>query len=52
MAIDIKTHDSFVTTTRGLRRDIPPMILYERSKRLGDGKNRTRPMVHPDHLRL
>lgn len=28
-------HESFVTTTRGLRRDSPPMILFEKSKRLG-----------------
>lgn len=35
MAVDVKTHDSFATTTRGLRRDIPPMILWERAKKLG-----------------
>ncbi len=23
------THEHFVTTTRGLRREIPPMVLYE-----------------------
>jgi ribonucleoside-diphosphate reductase beta chain len=28
-------HKSFVTTTLGLRRDSPPMILFEKSKRLG-----------------
>ncbi|GAB4474863.1 MAG: R2-like ligand-binding oxidase [Anaerolineae bacterium] len=28
-------HDSFITTTRGLRRDTPPMRLYEKAKRLG-----------------
>ncbi|HAV78313.1 MAG TPA: R2-like ligand-binding oxidase [Anaerolineae bacterium] len=28
-------HQSFVTTTRGLDRDIPPMRLYEKAKRLG-----------------
>lgn len=29
------THTSFATTTRGLNRDIPPMRLYEKAKRLG-----------------
>jgi ribonucleoside-diphosphate reductase beta chain len=29
------THDSFVTTTRGLRRQSPPMRLFEKAKRLG-----------------
>lgn len=29
------THDSFVTTTRGLRRDTPVMRLFEKAKRLG-----------------
>lgn len=29
------THQSFVTTSRGLRRDIPPMRLYEKAKKLG-----------------
>lgn len=28
-------HDSFATTTRGLRRDSPPMRLFEKAKRLG-----------------
>jgi ribonucleoside-diphosphate reductase beta chain len=28
-------HTSFVTTTRGLNRDLPPMRLYEKAKRLG-----------------
>lgn len=28
-------HQSFVTTTRGLNRDLPPMRLYEKAKRLG-----------------
>lgn len=28
-------HQSFATTTRGLNRDLPPMRLYERAKRLG-----------------
>lgn len=28
-------HSSFVTTTRGLNRDLPPMRLYERAKKLG-----------------
>lgn len=35
MAIEAKTHDSFVTTTRGLRMDILPMLLWERAKKLG-----------------
>jgi ribonucleoside-diphosphate reductase beta chain len=29
------SHASFVTTTRGLNRDLPPMRLYERAKKLG-----------------
>lgn len=29
------THTSFATTTRGLNRDLPPMRLYEKAKRLG-----------------
>lgn len=29
------THSSFATTTRGLQRQIPPMRLYEKAKRLG-----------------
>ncbi len=29
------THKNFATTTRGLRREIPPMILWEKAKRLG-----------------
>ncbi|NCC35314.1 MAG: ribonucleotide-diphosphate reductase, partial [Chloroflexia bacterium] len=28
-------HQNFVTTTRGLRRDSPPMRLFEKAKRLG-----------------
>ena len=28
-------HQSFVTTTRGLNRNLPPMRLYEKAKRLG-----------------
>ena len=28
-------HQSFVTTTRGLDRDLPPLRLYEKAKRLG-----------------
>jgi len=28
-------HSSFVTTTRGLNRELPPMRLYEKAKRLG-----------------
>lgn len=28
-------HTSFATTTRGLNRDLPPMRLYEKAKRLG-----------------
>lgn len=35
MAVDLNIHHSFVTTTRGLRRDILPMILFERAKKLG-----------------
>ena len=29
------THSNFVTTTRGLNRDLPPLKLYEKAKRLG-----------------
>lgn len=29
------THEQFATTTRGLQRQIPPMRLYEKAKRLG-----------------
>lgn len=29
------THTAFTTTTRGLRRDTPPMLLFERAKRYG-----------------
>ena len=29
------SHTSFVTTTRGFNRDLPPMRLYEKAKRLG-----------------
>lgn len=29
------SHNSFATTTRGLRRDLPPMRLYEKAKKLG-----------------
>jgi ribonucleoside-diphosphate reductase beta chain len=29
------THKNFATTTRGLRREIPPMVLFEKAKRLG-----------------
>ncbi len=29
------SHTSFATTTRGLNRDLPPMRLYEKAKRLG-----------------
>jgi len=28
-------HEAFVTTTRGLQRDIPPMKLYEKAKKFG-----------------
>lgn len=35
MAVAPFTHESFVTTTRGLRRDIPPMRLFEKAKKLG-----------------
>jgi ribonucleoside-diphosphate reductase beta chain len=29
------THDTFLTTTHGLRRDLPPMRLFEKAKRFG-----------------
>jgi ribonucleoside-diphosphate reductase beta chain len=29
------THDTFLTTTSGLRRELPPMRLFEKAKRLG-----------------
>lgn len=29
------SHETFATTTRGLRRDLPPMRLFEKAKRLG-----------------
>lgn len=29
------THEHFLTTSRGLRRDLPPMRLFEKAKRLG-----------------
>ena len=29
------SHTAFVTTTRGLNRDLLPMRLYEKAKRLG-----------------
>jgi ribonucleoside-diphosphate reductase beta chain len=29
------SHKNFATTTRGLRREIPPMVLFEKAKRLG-----------------
>jgi ribonucleoside-diphosphate reductase beta chain len=29
------THESFLTTTRGMRRDLPPMRLFEKAKRFG-----------------
>lgn len=35
MEVSALPHDSFVTTTHGLRRSSPPMILFEKSKRLG-----------------
>lgn len=35
MAVISNTHQSFVTTTRGIRREIPPMVLFERAKKLG-----------------
>ena len=35
MAVTTKTRDSYVTTTRGLNRDIPPMQLFEKAKKLG-----------------
>jgi hypothetical protein len=31
-------HQSFATTTRGLDRDLPPMRLYEKVKRLEKAK--------------
>jgi len=34
VSLDMR-HDTYTTTTRGLRRDIPPMLLYERAKKLG-----------------
>lgn len=35
MALVKHTHESFTTTTTGLRYDSPPMVLFERAKRLG-----------------
>lgn len=35
MALVNHSHETFTTTTTGLRYDIPPMILFERAKRLG-----------------
>lgn len=35
MAITQTAHKSFVSTSRGLRDDIPPMRLYEKAKKLG-----------------
>jgi ribonucleoside-diphosphate reductase beta chain len=32
---NLMTHTSFATTTRGLNRNLPPMRLYERAKKLG-----------------
>jgi ribonucleoside-diphosphate reductase beta chain len=29
------SHTAFATTTRGLNRDLPPMRLYEKAKKLG-----------------
>jgi ribonucleoside-diphosphate reductase beta chain len=29
------THDTFLTTTRGLRRELPPLRLFEKAKRFG-----------------
>ncbi len=29
------THDTFLTTTHGLRRELPPMRLFEKAKRFG-----------------
>ncbi len=29
------SHTSFATTTRGLNRDLPPMRLFEKAKKLG-----------------
>ncbi|MEO1289868.1 MAG: R2-like ligand-binding oxidase [Chloroflexota bacterium] len=35
MASPTKKHDQFVTTTRGLNRDMPPMRLFEKAKKYG-----------------
>ncbi len=35
MATVTAKHENFATTTRGLNREIPPMTLYEKAKRLG-----------------
>ena len=35
MAVADTIHTSYTTTSRGLNRDIPPMLLYERAKKLG-----------------
>ncbi|MFP6582324.1 MAG: R2-like ligand-binding oxidase [Candidatus Hydrogenedentota bacterium] len=35
MAVTTKTRESYVTTTRGLNRDLPPMKLWEKAKKLG-----------------
>ena len=35
MAVVTKKRESYVTGTRGLRRDIPPMKLWEKAKKLG-----------------
>jgi len=35
MTAPLKKHDNFVTTTRGLNRDMPPMRLFEKAKKFG-----------------
>ncbi|MDX1994912.1 MAG: R2-like ligand-binding oxidase [bacterium] len=35
MTLSTTQHQQFATTTRGLRRDIPPMKLYEKAKKYG-----------------
>jgi len=35
MSIPSKKHQNFVTTTRGLNREIPPMRLFEKAKKFG-----------------
>ena len=35
MAVTIKTREHYTTTSRGLNRDLPPMQLFEKAKKLG-----------------